>query len=215
MEHETKKQGPSSSPSASKGLSGAHFSLEKETKFGGMKQFMIMGLLVAGLAGGAFMMSKKMAPVNQDNQEIVQASSAQELVTSILALSDEITDEKAKQKAAVAIKKHLEQKNLVQESTVKEIQGESEKKVSPLTAAQLGFFKGILTRCYIGGHDVHWVNETGMILEHVDVQLPLPGTASVARGLINESSNKVIVVVYEKGYEVYGTSGELIKTSQP
>lgn len=75
----------------------------------------------------------------------------------------------------------------------------------------LGLYKAILTKCYIGGHDVHWVNEDGQIIEHVEKGTPLFGSSAVARNMINQLQPGLIVIIYEKGYEVYSSDGVLIK----
>ncbi len=75
----------------------------------------------------------------------------------------------------------------------------------------LGLYKAILTKCYIGGHDVHWVNEDGQIIEHVEKGTPLFGSSAVARNMINQLQPGLIVIIYEKGYEVYSSEGVLIK----
>lgn len=75
----------------------------------------------------------------------------------------------------------------------------------------LGLYKAILTKCYIGGHDVHWVNEEGQIIEHVQKGTPLFGSSAVARNMINQLQPGLIVIIYEKGYEVYSSEGVLIK----
>lgn len=80
--------------------------------------------------------------------------------------------------------------------------------------AQLGLYRGILSKCYIHGHDVHWIDDNGSIIDHVELDTPLPGSAAIARNMINEMGGGVAVIVYEKGYEVYSSDGELIKAAR-
>lgn len=80
--------------------------------------------------------------------------------------------------------------------------------------AQLGLYRGILSKCYIHGHDVHWIDDSGSIIDHVELDTPLPGSAAIARNMIYEMGGGVAVIVYEKGYEVYSSSGELIKAGK-
>jgi hypothetical protein len=78
--------------------------------------------------------------------------------------------------------------------------------------AQVGLFDGVLTKCRIPGHDVHWINHQGMILQHELVNSPLTGNALAAREWINKLGPSTVVMVYKKGYEVYDGNGNLIET---
>ena len=71
-------------------------------------------------------------------------------------------------------------------------------------------FKGALTKCHIKGHDIHWINEMGWILEHLKIDADLSPNVLAAREIIKKEGSGVVVVVYEKGYEAYDTEGNLI-----
>ena len=71
-------------------------------------------------------------------------------------------------------------------------------------------FKGALTKCHIKGHDIHWINDMGWILEHLKVDADLTPNVLAAREIIAEHGGGVVVVVYEKGYEAYDTQGNLV-----
>ncbi len=83
-----------------------------------------------------------------------------------------------------------------------------------MQASQLGLYKGILTRCYIGGHDVHWIDENGSIIDHVAVDQVLKPNDETARAVINSATGleqTVVVVVYEKGYEIFDHQGRRLE----
>lgn len=83
-----------------------------------------------------------------------------------------------------------------------------------MQASQLGLYKGILTRCYIGGHDVHWINESGSIIDHVALDQVLNPNDETARAVINSATGieqTVVVVVYEKGYEIFDHQGRRLE----
>lgn len=80
--------------------------------------------------------------------------------------------------------------------------------------AKLGLYKGILSHCYISGHDVHWLDDSGAILDHVEVDKILGEKDEAARALINrayESNQDIVVVVYEKGIEVFNHAGQRLE----
>jgi len=76
---------------------------------------------------------------------------------------------------------------------------------------QLEAFRGALTKCHIKGHDVHWINNQGWILEHLKVNSIQKPNVLIAREIIKETPG-VVVVVYEKGYEAYDSLGNLVAT---
>lgn len=123
---------------------------------------------------------------------------------SMQTLTDEAVAREAR--AEEAIRKHkAEHLKLLQS-----YQNQSDAPVQ----AQLGLYRGILSKCYIHGHDVHWIDDNGSIIDHVELDTPLPGSAAIARNMIKEMGGGVAVIVYEKGYEVYDSSGELIKAAR-
>jgi hypothetical protein len=73
-------------------------------------------------------------------------------------------------------------------------------------------YKGAITKCYIHGHDMHWINDEGWILEHVKTDALVEGNQLVARNIIKERGPKHVVILYEKGYEVYNESGKLVES---
>ncbi len=75
---------------------------------------------------------------------------------------------------------------------------------------EFGLFKGAITKCYISGHDMHWIDPSGWILKHVEKDEPVTGNVLVAREIINSSEKGVVVTVYENGYEIYDSQGTLI-----
>lgn len=140
------------------------------------------------IGAGAYYASRN---INQPSQE-TPAITVQEkiaLVNSISNLSDDpaLTDEVAQQRAAenIAVLKTKQNK--------------------------LGPYMGILSKCYLPEHDVHWVNENGAIHDHVGLKTSLSGNASVARKLIYEMGGGMVVVIYENGYEAYGMDGKQIR----
>jgi hypothetical protein len=84
--------------------------------------------------------------------------------------------------------------------------------VENVAQAQIGLFDGVLTKCRIPGHDVHWINHQGHILKHELVHSPLMGNALAARDWINKLGPSTVVMVYKKGYEVYDGNGNLVQT---
>jgi hypothetical protein len=82
----------------------------------------------------------------------------------------------------------------------------------PDHAGELGLYKGILTKCYIHGHDVHFVTEFGMIIQHVEKDDILYGRAMEARGIINSNDGRVVVVLYENGIQVFDSMGTLLRS---
>ena len=223
MENQTQKEVSHSKSSSSVPGSGSYIPLERPKKSGGLKNLLMAGLVLASLAGGYYAYQKSV-DLGSSAQIEMQQESAREMINLVLGMSEEDNDTEGQKKIAQAIKGHLEEKRkldsklndvAVVDQPESIVQSEKKKQVSPLSASQLGFFKGILTRCYISGHDVHWINDSGMILEHVDFSTPLHQGANAAREIINSEKDRVVVVVYEKGYEVYKANGELVKTSQP
>lgn len=79
--------------------------------------------------------------------------------------------------------------------------------------SEYGDFRGALTKCNISGHDVHWINDQGGILTHVQIHEVLEGTKRTARELIR-ANGSVVVVVFERGYEVYQKDGRLIERKE-
>lgn len=152
-------------------------------------------IFVLILAGRTYFATKNVEQVmQQDPDLLIQNRIA--LVNSITNLSDDpsITDEAAResQKRVAEAIENLNQKNP--------------------TNAKLGPLKGILSKCYLEGKDVHWVNENGAFLEHVRIDTPVSGHAAAARKLIYQMGGGMAVVIYENGYEAYDMDGKLIKT---
>lgn len=151
--------------------------------------------LILILAGRTYYATKNVEKVpQQDPDLLIQNKIA--LVNNISNLSDDpsITDEVAREnqkRAAEAI--------------------ETLKQTNPANA-KLGPYIGILSKCYVAGNDVHWVNENGAFLEHVSIDTPISGHAAVARKLIYRMGGGMVVVIYENGYEAYGMDGKLIET---
>lgn len=77
-------------------------------------------------------------------------------------------------------------------------------------SSEFGDFRGALAKCNIHGHDVHWINDQGGILSHVLKREVLEGTKAMARRIIH-ANETLVVVVFEKGYEVYQKDGKLIE----
>jgi hypothetical protein len=77
---------------------------------------------------------------------------------------------------------------------------------------QLETFKGALTKCHIKGHDIHWINDQGWILEHLKVDAVLTPNVLIARQIIKARGVGIVVVVYEKGFEAYDAHGNLLET---
>lgn len=130
---------------------------------------------------------------------------------SMQTLTDEAVAREARAEEAIRKHKesHLKLLQSYQNQTIK-VGGVPQSPVQ----AQLGLYRGILSKCYIHGHDVHWIDDSGSIIDHVELDTPLPGSAAIARNMIYEMGGGVAVIVYEKGYEVYSSSGELIKAGK-
>jgi hypothetical protein len=76
----------------------------------------------------------------------------------------------------------------------------------PMKAAGLGLYRGILTQCFLSDHDVHWINDEGVIQDHISLETRLNESDEKARGIINKAVSReesVVVVVYETGFEVF------------
>lgn len=143
--------------------------------------------MILALGGAAYFATKN---TNEAPEETTAVTVGEKiaLVNSISNLSDDpaLTDEVAQQSAALKIAALKAQPN------------------------KLGVYQGILSKCYLPGHDVHWVNENG-VLDHVSSETPLTGDASKARKLIYERGGGMVVVIYENGHEAYGMDGNLIR----
>ncbi len=123
-------------------------------------------------------------------QSVATAPAKIDLVNSITNLSDDQTDEGLKERASAAIKAHKQNVN-----------------------PDLGSYKGLYSKCFLEGHDIHWIDESGTITRHVETNSPLTGNDNVARQLIYESGAGFVVVIYQNGFEAYGMDGKLVKSS--
>lgn len=190
----------------------AYIPLDKKKTNNKFKNYLAAGLIMLTLAGIGAIAYKNLS--TDQSPEIVKVTeNKSELVASILA----ITDDQHHEDKDLDNKAH-EHKNLLGEENQKkharakaaiEEHLKSDEKDSP--KAELGLYKGILTRCFIDGHDVHWIDENGLIMSHVLLGSIIDPKGEVARSMINQSTENIIVVMYEKGYEVYSANGELIK----
>lgn len=222
MDRKTEKQPSpqSSKSSAPKSGGDAYFPLDKKPQPNPVKKYLLAALLLIAVGGGAYMINKNMGQAPQETSSVMVQDKII-LVNTITNLSDDYDPESDKMvsrisDAAPAIS--VEEARANQSKAAEAIAAlKSEQKQiveQPQTnpdKAKLGLYKGILSKCYIGGNDVHWINENGAILEHVSTETPLTGNASVARQMIHDMGGGMVVVVYEKGYEVYGSDGKLIK----
>lgn len=205
------KQNKNHQSSSVAGPGQAYIPLDKKKPTPHFKNYLAAGLVLLFLGGVGAMAYKNLTP--KQSPEIAKVTeNKSELVASILAITDDqhhedslddkthdhknvsVEEKQTKQeRAKAAITKHLNSSDLD----------------SPM--AELGLYKGILTRCHIDGHDVHWIDENGIILSHILIGSAIDPKAEAARNMINQSTDKIVVVMYEKGYEVYGSNGELIK----
>lgn len=224
MDHKSDKKPESQSdkgPVSGRNSGKAYFPLDKKSSKSPVKKILAAGLLLMVLAGGGYWASQKTHTPSLESAVVV-VSDKINLVNSISNLSDDydpVADKIISHSPDQAPSMTLEQAHVNQKRAADaiEILKQEQKEIveSPEKnpdRAKLGLYKGILSKCYIGGHDVHWVDETGSILQHVDVETPLTGTASIARNMIYEMGGGLVVVIYEKGYEVYGSDGKLIKS---
>lgn len=186
---------------------GAYFPLDKEKKSGNVMNAVMGLMLLVSVGVGGYLGYKIMFAGGGD--EIMRVEEIRtELIQSVLAISDEddLPREEAasrQERASTAIQAHMkEQKSIIENP-----------KTDP-ARAQLGPYKGILTKCFIGGHDVHWISENGAILEHIGVEKQLTGNALVAREIINANNHGTVVIVYEQGYEIYDYNGTLLKVKK-
>lgn len=184
------------------------------------KKILITVLFAFAVGGGAYYANKSMKETPQETNSVIESDKIV-LVNSISNLSDDYDPEADKMvsrisDAAPAISVEVARANqAIAADAIAALKNEQKKIVEqPQTnpdRARLGLYKGILSKCYIGGNDVHWINEDGAILDHVSTETSLNGNISVARKMIHDMGGGLVVVVYEKGYEVYGSDGKLIK----
>lgn len=222
MDRKTEKQPSSQSSKSSAPKSGgdAYFPMDKKPQQSPVKKYLLAALLLVAVGGGAYFASKNMGQAPQETSSVMVQDKIV-LVNSIVNLSDDY-DPEADQMvsrisdAAPAISVDVARLNQVKAAEAIAVLKNEQKQIveQPQTnpdKAKLGLYKGILSKCYIGGNDVHWVNENGAILEHLSIETPLNGNASIARQMIHDMGGGLVVVIYEKGYEVYGSDGKLIK----
>ena len=71
--------------------------------------------------------------------------------------------------------------------------------------------EGILSKCHIHGHDVHFIDRSGMILSHVREGEGLPDNFERAREIImlNKDKSDLAIVVKKENLEIYNQFGEL------
>lgn len=184
------------------------------------KKILFTVLFALAIGGGAYYanQSKKETP-KETSSEMVSDKIV--LVNSISNLSDDYDPEADKMVSRISdadpviTVDEARANQAIAADAIAALKNEQKKIVEqPQTnpdRARLGLYKGILSKCYIGGKDVHWINEDGAILEHVSTETSLNGNASVARQVIHDMGGGLVVVVYEKGYEVYGSDGKLLK----
>lgn len=140
------------------------------------------------LGAGAFWAYKNYK--TETPQAVTEAPAKIDLVNSVTNLSDEQGDEGLKERVSQAIKAHKQNIN-----------------------PDLGSYKGLYAKCFMEGHDIHWIDENGTITNHVETNSPLTGNDNIARQLIYESGAGFVVVIYQNGYEAYGMDGNLVKSS--
>jgi hypothetical protein len=183
------------------GQGKAYIPFESKKSSNGFGKYIVGALLVLALGGLATFGYKKFQ--NNNGSEISSVKFTQaELVKSILAITDE--DEKLTDKERLS--KRTEAKNEIKTHLAQDSRKDPN--------SNLGLFKGILTKCYISGHDVHWINENAEILDHVEVGIQIDPKGQVARDMINQSSDRIVVIMFEKGYEVYSSNGALLKSEK-
>jgi hypothetical protein len=128
------------------GQGKAYIPFERKESSKRVGKYITGALLVLMLGGLSTFGYKKF--LNHEGSEISKVNFSQsKLIKSILAISDEdekLTDKERLSKKAEA-KKEIET-HIAQDS-----------RKDPQSS--MGLFKGILTKCYITGHDVHWINE--------------------------------------------------------
>ena len=222
MDRKTEKQTSSqtSKSSTPKSVGDAYFPMDKKPRPNNIKKYLLTALVLLTLGGGAYWATQKQTEAPQETTSVMMSDKIV-LVNSIVNLSDDYDPEadlmvSRISDAAPAISIDVARANQAKAAeAIANLKSEQQRIVEqPQTnpdKAKLGLYKGILSKCYIGGNDVHWVNENGAILEHVNTETPLTGNASVARQMIHDMGGGLVVVVYEKGYEVYGSDGKLIK----
>ncbi len=211
---------PSESHKSSSSVAGhghAYIPLVKKQTRNNVKNYLAAGLILLFIGGIGAMAYKNLTPDKSQNIERVSENRS-ELVASILAITDDQhhedrldkekdLDDKTHQHKILSI----EEKQKKQDRAKAAIEEHIKSYEKDNTKAELGLYKGILTRCYIDGHDVHWIDENGLIISHVLLGTTIDPKAEVARGMINQSTDNIIVIMHEKGYEVYGANGDLIK----
>jgi hypothetical protein len=183
------------------GQGKAYIPFDRKKSSNGFGKYIVGALLVLALGGLATFGYKKFQ--NNNGSEISSVKFTQaELVKSILAITDE--DEKLTDKERLI--KRTEAKKEIETHLAQDSRKDPN--------SNLGLFKGILTKCYISGHDVHWINENADILDHVEIQGQIDPKGQVARDMINQSSDRIVVIMFEKGYEVYSSNGALLKSEK-
>jgi|GEM_PF-2846588 hypothetical protein len=205
------------SSSSVAGHGQAYIPLDKKQTRNNVKNYLAAGLILLFLGGIGAMAYKNLTPDQSQNIEKVTENKS-ELVASILAITDEQHHEDSLDKDKdLDDKTHdhkilsFEEKQKKQARAKAAIEDHIKSNEKDNTKAELGLYKGILTRCYIDGHDVHWIDENGLIISHVLLDSTIDPKAEVARSMINQSTENIIVIMHEKGYEVYGANGDLIK----
>jgi hypothetical protein len=179
----------------------AYIPMENNTKtplsnHSNLKKTLILLVCAIGIALTYQVVQKKNYLEKTHNENIRQTNEVKNII-------DYLKNQDFDNRDQAVEKLHLNQKTTT-------LEGKVENKLNPIKefASKNSRFKGILTRCYIGGHDVHFTDSNGNILEHVGLNTPLHGTEAEARELINQDINGTpITFVFDDHIEVYDYSG--------
>jgi hypothetical protein len=72
-------------------------------------------------------------------------------------------------------------------------------------------FISLVSRCYIDGHDLHFITNDGKILSHVAVGTPLVSQLARAREIINLNPHAGLrIMVYKDKIMIIGSNGKLV-----
>ena len=168
-----------------------------------MKKLFIVTVVIALLAGTGFWISRRApSPVStlapgmtistEKNPVLDQKIELVNAVTILSSEADALGDQ--------PLRPHSQKRVMEAIATLKS---------EPQSA---GLYIGLLTKCYMPNHDMHYVEDNGTITRHAQTDAVLHGNTLRARTELSKLGGGTVVLLYEKGYAIYGSDGKLISS---
>lgn len=192
----------------SKSNDGAHYPLEVEKKIAPNRPILVTIALAALLTLGAFGVKRFSNNANiVENKIAAEITKTESTVKNILDASDEYMNatEQNQDQSTIEQKKQkfiLAATNLKKNPSVDKDQNA----IQDLSGTT------IVSKCYIGGHDIHYLSLDGRILSHVTVDTPLSGMLARAREVITLNPGLPTKILVSKDrLQIYNSKGELVR----